>query len=307
MSLNLGLGILCAILSGLVNAVVNVMQKSVINRLMAKSSRNNLVIQYVRDPVWIAGLVVSFVFGTSTILAATSLIGPALVPALTSSGLVFLALISSKILKEKIRPLEWLGIFLLVAGITLVSLSRLVILQSEVDVLDRGTQFRLASFTIGMLVAWGLSWFVATRLNSRFRGTVMAISSGLPYGIANLWQLFLLMTIFLVFSGHAGVVRTIIFILSCFLLVFTNVFGISQTQEAYRFTPASKAIPLQQIPAQIAPILIYFLVFQRSIDQAALYLVPLGVLFILIGGFLLGKRQEEMQPIRPITDKLEVA
>src|SRR5512136_880166 len=118
MSSNIGLGILCAIFSGLINAVVNVMQKSVINRLRTQPGANSIVGQYVRDPVWIASLVVSFVFGTATILAATSLIGPPLVPALTSSGLVFLALISSKILGEKIRPLEWLGILLLITGIT---------------------------------------------------------------------------------------------------------------------------------------------------------------------------------------------
>jgi protein-S-isoprenylcysteine O-methyltransferase Ste14 len=85
------------------------------------------------------------------------------------------------------------------------------------------------------------------------------------------------------------------FVLACILLVITNVASLRLVQEAYKFAPASKVQPILQVPAQVVPILIYFLVFRRSASGAAVLLIPLGVALILTSGFLLARRQAELQ------------
>lgn len=70
----------------------------------------------------------------------------------------------------------------------------------------------------------------------------------------------------------------------------SNIFGIGQTQQAYRYAPANQAIPIQKVPEQIIPILIYLMVFQRSFTEMPFILFPLGVTLILTAGFLLSKR-----------------
>jgi drug/metabolite transporter (DMT)-like permease len=277
------------------NAAGAILQKSAINRIVSRAQKGSFTASFVRDPIWISGLVVSIGVGTIFNFAAQNRIGPALVPALTASGMVILALGSARILNEKLKSSEWLGIFSLVIGIAFLAFSRLQIPKSEVDLLDVKTQIRIAVFSFVLVLCWGLSWLAAQRIRRGSKGLLLAISAGFPFCLSNLWILPLLMTIGLVFSGAGGSVEVIFFILSCIILVVTNMLGIRQTQESYRYAPANKAQPLQQVPTQISPILIYLTVFQRSIVDLALFLVPLGVALILAGGFLLGKRRLDIK------------
>ena len=103
------------------------------------------------------------------------------------------------------------------------------------------------------------------------------------------------MTIGLVLSGTAMRAHLVIIIISCIILVVTNMLGIRQTQASYRFAPANKAQPIQQVPTQTVLILIFIFVFQRSITYTAIIFVPLVVTVINIGGFLLGNRRAELQ------------
>jgi multidrug transporter EmrE-like cation transporter len=295
MSTDYVLGIMCAIVAGTMNALGAILQKSAINRIISRAQTGSFTASFVRNPIWVMGLVVSIGFGTIFNMSAQARIGPALVPALTASGMILLAIGSAKMLNEKLKPSEWLGIISLVIGIASLGFSRLQIPRSEVDLLDHATQFRIGAFSVALVFCWWLSWVIAQRVKKLSRGLLLAISAGLPFCLSNLWILPLLMTIGLVFSGSAQRVQVIIFILACLTLVITNMLGIRQTQESYRFAPANKAQPLQQVPTQIAPILIYLFVFQRSITGFAIMLVPVGVTLILTGGFLLGNRRADIK------------
>jgi len=292
---NYVLGVIFAILAGSMNALGAILQKSAVNRIISRAYEGSFTAHFVRDPTWLAGLAASIGLGTVFNLAAQNRIGPAPIPALTASGMIILAIGSAKMLNEKLKPTEWLGILLLVIGIAFLGFSRLEIQRSEVDLLNGGMQYRLASFSLGLVFCWVLSWWLAQRVSHISRGLLLAISAGLPFCISNLWILPMLMTIGLVFSGTARIAQIIIFILSCLILVMTNALGIRQTQESYRFAPANKAQPLQQVPMQIAPILIYLYVFQRAITEAGSILVPLGVTLILVGGFLLGRNRADLK------------
>jgi drug/metabolite transporter (DMT)-like permease len=293
-TLNNMFGITFALLSGVTNALGAILQKSAVNRIIARSQSGSFTAQFVRDPIWIAGLVISMGFGTILNLSAQSRIGPALVPGLAACSMVVLALGSTRLLGEKLKPTEWIGILLLVLGIASLGLSKLEIPKNEVNLLNRETQNRLILFSAALVFFWWTSWLLAKRTRNLSRWLIQAVSAGVPFCLSNLWILPMLITIGPVFSGSARTAELVIFIISCSILVFTNMLGIQQTQESYRYAPANKAQPIQQIPTQIVPILIYLIVFQRVIAGASLILVPMGVSLILAGGTLLAQRKRDM-------------
>jgi drug/metabolite transporter (DMT)-like permease len=299
MSVQYLLGILLGLLAGVMIAMGSILQKTAVNRLVAERREGRFMGNLVRTPLWLAGLAIGHVLATFLILAAQSLIGPALLPALVASGLLILAIASTRLLHEDLKPSEWLGVALLAAGITLVGLSGLEIRRSEVDLLDGKILTRAAIFSAGLALYWGLTWLGALRLRGLARGLLLAVSSGAPYSLSNLWVLPFLITIGPVFSGAADPVYLVTLILSGLILALAVVLGLWETQEAFRYAPANKVLPIQQAPQQIAPILIYVFVYQRTAQGVALEVAIAGVVLILVGGFLLGNRQAEMETNPP--------
>ena len=289
-----GLGILAAILSGGLHAFGAILQKSAVNRIPVAERDDRFMRRLLRTPAWLLGLALSFGLGTVFNLLAQRLIGPALVPGLTASGMLVLAVAAVRLIGEHLRPLEMLGILLLVAGTGLLGWSRLAIPADQVDLLDHALLLRILGFTVVLGACWFLSFWLARRAPSRSRGLWMAVSGGFPFSLSNLWILPMLLTIGSVLAGTALIVEVFLFLVSCVLLVGTNAAGIRQTQEAYKFAQASRVQPIQQIPTQIVPILLYFFVFRRTASGLPLLLVPLAVVMIISAGFLLGERKAEL-------------
>jgi hypothetical protein len=291
---NYEVGVLFAILSGAMNAFSAILQKSVVNKIPIEDRDNRFMTRLLRSPAWWVGFGMSMGLGTIFNLRAQSLIGPALVPGLTASGMIILAIGSVRLIGEKLRPAEVLGIVLMVAGISFLGYSNLSISSKTVDLFSGGLLTRLIFFSVALGLSWLFTFLIALQAQHQTRGLTLAVSGGFPYCISNLWILPLILTIGPVFSGTAQLLEVVIFILACILLVITNLVGIRQVQEAYKFAPASKAQPIQQIPTQIVPILIYLIVFQRSFSDVARILVPLGVSLVIVSGFLLGQRRTDL-------------
>jgi hypothetical protein len=99
---------------------------------------------------------------------------------------------------------------------------------------------------------------------------------------------------FLVFGGQGTTAQIVLFVIASVILVVTNVIGTWQTQMAFKFAQASNVIPVQQVPIQITPILVYFYVFSLTPPKSisGVYIVS-GVFLIIVSGFLLGRRQAE--------------
>ncbi len=75
-------------------------------------------------------------------------------------------------------------------------------------------------------------------------------------------------------------------------MIGSSAMGIVATQYAYRVGDASRLVPIQMVPAQIAPILAFVLVFRGAAPSAAA--VPLaagGAALVLAGAGLLAGRQ----------------
>jgi len=294
------IGVALAILSGFVIQGGLVAQKKVVNEIPREAREKRFMRTLLRHPVWVTGFLVEFFGGAATFMAAQVFIGPALVPGLMASGYIILVIGSLKILGESINRSEYLGILLLIIGITLMGLSELGI---EVDTVqaslsDADTLLRITIFTVTLTLLW-IILHLASLKSARRKGIIMAFSNGFPFALTNFWISPLIAVIHIL---KPGVERTegqiILFVIASLILVGTNVFGIRQTQEAFKFAQASNVIPVQQMPIQVAPVLYYFSVF--SLDppsrMSAVYMIT-GVLLIIVSGFILGRRQAELERI----------
>jgi drug/metabolite transporter (DMT)-like permease len=289
------LGMVLAAMAGVANAFAAILQKRAVDKTPSERREHGFMRHLLRNPLWRLGLGMSFILGTTFILLAQNLIGPALVPGLGASGLIVLAIGSVKLNGEHLRPSEVLGIVLMAFGVFALGYSNLGIPGREVDLQQRPLVARLGAFTGGLMLCWLLSFLLARRTVGEPRGLSMAVSSGFAYALSNLWTQPLIVTIGLVFSRAAEIVELLVFVAACAILVTTNVVGLGQVQEAYKFANASKVMPLQQVPVQIASILIYFVVFLRSSSGAAVALISLGVAMIVASGFLLAKRTADLR------------
>ncbi len=289
------IGVVLAILSGVLNQTGQLLQKKAVNNLPEEIKKSKFMRTLLKNPLWITGLVLSIGAGTACFMIAQDYIGPALVPGLMASGLIVLALGSVWMNGESLDAFEITGIFLMIIGITLLGLSRLEI-KGETVVASLETTaalMRIAVFSLSLTALWVISHLVSLKSGGR-KGIVMGVSNGFPFAISNLWIAPLVAVIFLVLEGKGSTSQIVIFVTASIVLVGTNFIGMWQTQECFRYGQASNIIPVQQVPVQIAPVLVYFYVFAlKAPDSASVAYMLSGVALIIISGFLLGRRQEE--------------
>jgi drug/metabolite transporter (DMT)-like permease len=76
----------------------------------------------LRQPKWVIGFLLQYIGGASLSFAAQILIGPILIPGLSAISLIFLAIFSFRLLKEKIRWPEYIAIAIIVCAIALLGM-----------------------------------------------------------------------------------------------------------------------------------------------------------------------------------------
>jgi len=66
-----------------------------------------------------------------------------------------------------------------------------------------------------------------------------------------------------------------------------------QNQVAFKYAQASNIVPLAQVPIQIAPIIVYFYIFQLTPPRPiSVFFILAGTILTIVAGFLLGRRPE---------------
>lgn len=291
------LGIAYAISSGALNQFGQVLQKKVVNEVPKHARDKHFMRILLKNPVWILGMFLQLGAGTVFFMLAQDKIGPALVPGLMASGLIVLALGSVRINRESLEPSEFLGIGLMISGITLLGLSELGINSGKVQEALSHLDFiaRMTIYTVTLFIIWIVTHALALKSVSR-KGIIMAFSNGFPFSLANFWISPLLAVMFVVLHGQGTVSQVVVFVIASVILVGTNVFGMWQTQMAFKFGQASNLINVQQVSIQATPILVYFYVFSltppRSIS--VVYMLS-GIFLIMVSGSLLGRRHTEIE------------
>ncbi len=292
------LGVIFGITGGMLNFLGQVLQKKAINDTAPEKREKNLVKSLVRNKIWLLGIICQMAFSTVFILIAQGSVGAALMPGLGASGFIILAIGSVKILKESLKTLEILAIVLLVVAITLIGLSQLAITGSLTYFTDIEFNLRLALFTIIFAALW-LGFFYPGRKAKKYRSLLLAIGTAFPFVVGNIWLQPMIVSITAVFGGGAGLFEWVIFLISAAIIVLADINGLGHYQYALNAGNASIVVPVQQMPQQIAPIIIYFLIYHLpSPTPYSGYLMVAGVILVCIAGFLLGKRQATLERIK---------
>jgi hypothetical protein len=224
-------------------------------------------------------------------------------------GLIVLTVGSTWIVREALGFAELLGIALLIASAFLLGRSRLSIDLGSFDFLGFGFLRRAAAFSAvvtALFFALGLgrgSPLFAARVGRgvkpayggakpAIRGGRAALRSGLLYVLSNFWVGPFTGAVLRLFRGELGPPVWAMFAFGSAALVLTNLFGIAELQRAFRWSRAAVAVPLQTLPTQVAPGLVYLLVFRLPPpSRASLWLFALGVGLILASSFLIGRRE----------------
>ncbi len=292
------LGVVLAVASGLVNNVGSLLQKKVVNEIPQQAKEQRFFRTLVRNPLWFVGLVLQLAIGSILFMSAQLYIGPALIPGLMATGLIVLTVGSVWLIGESLRAEEVVGILAVMGGITMLALSGLVIDVPSYDFLDPGFITRIAVFTAGLAILM-LVLNVLRRRRLRTTAVSLAVISGLSFAMSNYWIGVLMGTIFHVFEGTSVIPELILFGGSSAILVLTNIFGISTLQTAYKTGQVNLLIPIQQVPMQITPGLVYLLVFfLPPPDLLSAILFFSGVALIIASSFLLARRQVAMESIK---------
>ncbi|MHA1131343.1 MAG: hypothetical protein ACTSQI_07860 [Candidatus Helarchaeota archaeon] len=290
------IGVFCAVGSGILNNLGTVYQKKAVNELPTgeKVGRNLL-----KNPLWLFGLFLQFVLGTFLFLLAYGMfvsewgIGAALVPGLMAAGLIVLAIGSLKILGEKLKWQEVLGILFMIIAITMLGFSELETQVTQTNLEDPEFILRIAILTLVLcLIALFCEGY--QRKSGRFKGICLAIFSGCMLAISNYWVAPITELFNYIFTGK----YILWFLIACIILILTNFFAILKINQSYLHGQAANLIPIQQVPIQITPIVVYFILFLAL--PAHIYSYPfmiVSVTLIIISFFLLGHRQAQLEKI----------
>jgi drug/metabolite transporter (DMT)-like permease len=291
------LGVILAILGGVVNQLGAVFQKKVVNNIPKESRDEKFMRTLIKSPLWITGLIFIMVLSAIFLLSSQAIIGGALGPGLAASGMIVLVLGSVFILGERINKRELIGIISIMIGILFIGLSELSIEGSLDHFLDINFILRISIFTLILFILWmGCRW--AGKKYEKGKTLFLAFSAGLPFAIGNLWLQSFTLALVAVFGGTADLLGIIVFIVSAIIVTPTSFAGIYFVQEAFAHGDASKIMPLQGIPQQLAPVLLYFVVYLNAPPTVfSIYFMSIGIALILLSGFLLAERQAKFEAI----------
>lgn len=288
-------GVFLAILSGSINNIGIVFQKKVVNEV---SSEAKFFRSLVKKPLWLIGTLMQVAIGSIFFLIAQIYIGPALIPGLMSFGLIFLAIGSVKIVGEKLKKEEIIGIVLLILAIFSLGLSKLSVDIASINILAFDLVLNMTIFTI-ILFLGSVICEILQRKMRKFKGILLAISSGFQFSLTNFWVAPLMAVISHVFGGTASLNELFLFIVCVIILILANILGTMKIQQSFQVANASRMIPIQQVPIQITPIIAYFFVFTLMPYTffPIIYMI-IGVSLILLSMFILAKRQSQLEIIK---------
>jgi len=290
------LGVFLTIIAGVINNLATIMQKYVINKL--PKDEEKLMKTLIKEPLWLTGLIMQLAIVGILTFVTQSLVGPALVPGLMAAGLIVLAIGSVKILNESLKISEIIGIISLMIGILFLGLSSLEINTNAVNavILDVGFNIRLFSITFIFIFGF-ITCNLLRRKFEKYGAILIATGSGLLFAVGNLWMSPFI-AIFMNFIPIHPWKIILIPICSVFLILL-NAIAIIRINVAFTQGKASNLLAIQQVPIQITPIFVFFIVF--ALPTPFLLSIPfliIAIILIIISSFLLGTRQAQIDEIK---------
>ncbi len=305
MSEMLPLGVVLAIGAGSAINIGIVIQKKAVNEIPPDKRDEKFFHSLVRRRTWLLGLLVQVAVGTTLTIIAQAYVGAALLPGLLAVGLIPMAIGASKIVGESLKVKEIVAIGLIIVAATLLGFSSIGISTF----LDNGDVNPLFQSSLVWINEWAFTALffgiiimaeIVQRKMVKVRSIALAVEAGSFLALANYW-----ITPVVAHIANLGANNLlmpwelVIGITGGVVLALTNVFNIAVTQKAFKSGNASLVIPIQQVPINVAPILIYFWIF--SLPPPLNYSLPfllIAVGLIVLSSWLLAQRQSQLERIK---------
>ncbi|MHA1339179.1 MAG: hypothetical protein ACTSRZ_03850 [Promethearchaeota archaeon] len=290
-------GIISAIIGGISNFSGQLLQKKAINSLSEQTRESQLMKNLIKTPSWIVGIILNVALSGIFIIIAQILVGAALVPGLTSSGFIILAIGAAKILKENMKWNEYVAMILLVFAIIMISLSELSIHGTIDNFYNADFSISIAIWTVIFFALWFGCRYIGKKLKKQ-QSIFFALAAGFPFVLANLWMQPMINSIKALGNVPFDYTILVIFLASAGIELISSILGIVHFQFALNSGNASIVVPIQQAPQQFAPIIIFYLIYKlNSPHPLSLPFIISGMILIIIAGSILAKRQAELQKI----------
>jgi multidrug transporter EmrE-like cation transporter len=292
------LGIVFGILAGVSNFLGQILLKKAINDTPADQRAAGLIKALIHNRTWLTGIIIQIVVCSVFMFLAQLVIGPALIPGLMASGFIVLAIGSVVILKEKLTAKEISSIILLLIAVVVIAYSRLSIGANLAYFNDANFNLRIGLYSVLFIALW-LGLFYYGKNATKFKSIALALGTGFPFVLNNVWMGPFAASFGPIFRGSATGTTWIIFLIGAIVTVVVNISGLTHYQYALESGNASLIIPMQQLPQQVAPIVIYYMIYQfASPTEYSLLLLIIGIVFITISGFMLASRQAALEKIK---------
>lgn len=291
------LGIFIGILWGATNNVGMLLEKYVINSIPIEEREDKFFRKLAKNKIWLLGFSLDIGISTIFYVLGQLLVGPTLLPGLGAAGLIFMAIGSVKLIKEKFKIQDIIAIVSLIIAIALLGLSGLLI---EVPSYDFSEQTFLIRSSVFMIINIGLIVVleITQRKSHQFRGFALALISGLWAMMQNFVTAFSTAAMIPFFSGNITLFWGLTLVISGVLSAGALVISIAKMQNSFKYTDARLAIPIREVPVQIGPAFVFISVFAlfppNSLSLPFLYI---AIALIIFSSFLLGKRQAELEKI----------
>ena len=176
------LGVIFAIISGILTSIGYLMQKKVVNGV---PSDNQFFKTLIKNKLWLWGLIFNLGFSSIFFMIAQLWVGPALIPGLMASGLIVLAMGSVRLLGEKLKPDEIFGIILMITATALLGFSNLSI-NININMFDSGFITRTTLFTVVSFIFIIICHIFQSR-KANWRAVLLSVESGAMLGISYFW------------------------------------------------------------------------------------------------------------------------
>jgi drug/metabolite transporter (DMT)-like permease len=279
------LGIFCGLLAGLMFTIGAVLQKKGVQDLPAIQMANvKSMTPMLKNRTWLLGIVIGSVGGAPYILSQLW-IGIGYTQLLIADGLILLAYMASRMLKEPLGKIEYLGFSLIFLGIIFLGLAQLQ--PTKVTLSD-------PTFIVNVLIFYTPFWIailaglIFYKLSDFGAGKILAALSGIIFGCgAGFSQI-----------GSLGLKEGNWFILlfGFLILIIGTVLGTLVANVAYQKEKAVIVIPVQSAGNYLIPVIAGLLLFRQVFFsfESGFWFWP-SIIFIMAGVFLLSRIQAKME------------
>jgi len=243
------------------------------------------IIDWLRDPIWIGGLLVQ-TLGYALFILSLAEAPISLVSVVMQGGIALFVLFAVIFLDERARPGEWAGIAITILGMLLLAVS----LSSTEAQAPTDNRSMVTMSAILLIVGY---WFLRV---DRFQenGAGAAIFSGIVFGLASLYTKG--MTDDYVARETVAPLLRIVTNPYVYGVIVGNIIGIVALQNSFAAARGLIAMPLSSALSNIVPIVGGVIVFGEHLpaDAAKAKIRLAAFALTVLGSALLANAQEEV-------------